>query len=74
VSGPPARRAARAPPGGPDPSAQGAAAGGRQQLDELLDKSHEAGLKVMLDIVPNHMGYAKTDEEFAEFNPFNSTK
>ena len=49
-------------------------AGGRQKLEELLDKAHEAGLKVMLDIAPNHMGYAQSDEEFAELNPFNSTK
>lgn len=40
--------------------------GTTEDLDELLDEAHKHGIKVMVDIVVNHSGYAKTDENGVE--------
>ncbi|MBQ4530530.1 MAG: InlB B-repeat-containing protein [Lachnospiraceae bacterium] len=35
--------------------------GTTEDLDELLDEAHKHGIKVMVDVVVNHSGYARTD-------------
>lgn len=35
--------------------------GTTEDLDELLDEAHKHGIKVMVDIVVNHSGYARAD-------------
>lgn len=37
--------------------------GTQAEFDAMLDKAHEKGIKVMLDVVVNHAGYDKDDEK-----------
>jgi glycosidase len=43
-------------------------------MNEMLDKLHEADVMVMLDIVPNHMGYIQPADDFSTLVPFNDSK
>jgi 1,4-alpha-glucan branching enzyme len=42
-------------------------------MNDMLDKLHEAGLMVMLDIVPNHMGYVQPADDYSALVPFNES-
>lgn len=49
--------------------------GGKSQLLDMLDTLHASDIKVMLDIVPNHMGYTQPMEDFSSLAaPFNDSK
>ena len=48
--------------------------GSEADLRRLVLESHKRGLKVMVDVVFNHVGYVRGGNDFSEIVPFNSEK
>ncbi|MDQ1475912.1 MAG: (1-_4)-alpha-D-glucan 1-alpha-D-glucosylmutase [Actinomycetota bacterium] len=49
-----------------DPTSVNPELGGRDALDELSRRAHEAGLRILIDIVPNHQAATKENRRWQE--------